>query len=146
MVALPLHADVVKKALGADATKVEALVRFMASREGERVIPQVATTWARYVTANTIYGNVSEADQEVNHQRALLIVTTLFNAPRLELYSYTPFDYSVLSNLELVDGLIAICELRDYRSCVKEFEEPMDTIGYIWAKDALLNLRKLLTS
>lgn len=147
MISLPLHPDVVKNALGGNARFVEALVKYMTSREGEAAIAQVTTMWASYMTAQVVHEVMSEEDLQESHERALKIMTVLFDAPRLKLYTDfgRVFDFSVLSDVNLVDALIAICDIRgDYRSCVKAFEDPMDTAGYPWARTALKGLRELL--
>lgn len=145
MISLPLHPDVVKKALGKHAHFVEQLVRYVASNEGAGAIAKVATMWAQYQTANVGREGMSEEIVSKAHTHALTIMTLLFNTPRLQVSSLDLFDYSVLSDIVLVDGLIAICDLRDsIMSFVKDFEDPMDKAGYPWARTALRGLRELL--
>lgn len=148
LISLPLHPDVVKNALGKHAHFVEQLVKYMTSRDGEVAIAQVTTMWASFMTAQVVHEVISEVDLQEPRERALKIMGVLFDAPRLELYtnsSCTVFNFSVLSDVNLVDALIAICDIRaSYRSCVKAFEDPMDKAGYPWARTALKGLRELL--
>lgn len=144
LIILPLHPEVVKKTLGKHAHLVEQLVKFMTSSEGERAIAQATTCWATFMTAQVVNGVMSEAELREPRERALMIMNALFDAPRLQLYSCSTFDFSVLSDVKLVDALIAICDVRDYRTFIEAFEDPMDKAGYPWARTALKELRELL--
>lgn len=143
MIVLPLHPDVVKRALGKGVEPAEKFVKFVASRKGIEVIARVNTMWAQSMTAHAGQGGMADTELSELHERAHKIMKVLFNIPRLKFSPLAPFDYTVLSDPELVDGLIAICELQDYWSFDKDFTEPMEQFGP-WLQSSLMSLRKLL--